>query len=67
MSRSVKGIEKRREYTRQWKARNAEKVRASHREYMRTWTPPTKRAAPSDAAKREQLKAEIANVRWNNG
>ena len=56
----MRDMVRRREYMRQWKKRNAERVRTMHREYMRTWTPPAKRGAPADAAKRKQLQAEIA-------
>ena len=60
----MRDMVRRREYTRQWKKRNAERVRTMHREYMRTWTPPAKRGTPADAAKRKQLQAEIANIAW---
>lgn len=59
-----KDLNRQREYIREWKARHRERVREYQREYMRTWTPPVHRAAPADAAKRERLKADIANLQW---
>jgi hypothetical protein len=64
MTRSPEGLRRRAEYTKAWKAKHRERVRKYQREYMRTWTPPIRRAAPADAAKREQLKADIANLQW---
>ena len=60
----MRDMERRRGYTRQWKQRNRERVRIQHREYMRTWRATKKRVPTADTAKCEQLKAEIANIRW---
>lgn len=60
----MRDMARRREYTRQWKKRNAERVRAMHREYMRTWRALPRPSIPIDAAKRKQLQAEIANIQW---
>jgi hypothetical protein len=60
----VRDMARRREYTRQWKARNRERVRVQHRDYMRTWRATQKRVPTVDTTKCDQLKVEIANIRW---